>query len=97
MISARCSPIVEGAGGVASDWQGAPLDLASDGRVLVAGDRRAHERGAGVVRRMRPRLDGEGDDAQSVGFARRPCCCRWPRSPPRAAAAAAMGCRCSAN
>jgi inositol-phosphate phosphatase/L-galactose 1-phosphate phosphatase/histidinol-phosphatase len=35
-------PIVEGAGGVATDWQGAPLTLASDGRVLVAGDRRAH-------------------------------------------------------
>ena len=36
-------PIVEGAGGVATDWLGAPLTLASDGRVLVAGDRRAHE------------------------------------------------------
>jgi inositol-phosphate phosphatase / L-galactose 1-phosphate phosphatase / histidinol-phosphatase len=36
-------PIIEGAGGVASDWRGAPLTLASDGRVLVAGDRRAHE------------------------------------------------------
>ena len=36
-------PIVAGAGGVASDGQGAPLSLASDGRVLVAGDRRAHE------------------------------------------------------
>ena len=36
-------PIVEGAGGVASDWQGRPLDLASDGRVLVAGDARAHQ------------------------------------------------------
>ena len=36
-------PIVEGAGGVASDWRGAPLSLASDGRVLVAGDRRAHQ------------------------------------------------------
>jgi inositol-phosphate phosphatase/L-galactose 1-phosphate phosphatase/histidinol-phosphatase len=35
-------PIVEGAGGVASDWRGAPLTLASDGRVVVAGDRRAH-------------------------------------------------------
>jgi inositol-phosphate phosphatase / L-galactose 1-phosphate phosphatase / histidinol-phosphatase len=35
-------PIVEGAGGVATDWRGAPLELASDGRVLVAGDRRAH-------------------------------------------------------
>ena len=36
-------PIVEGAGGVASDWRGMPLTLASDGRVVVAGDRRAHE------------------------------------------------------
>jgi histidinol-phosphatase len=36
-------PIVEGAGGVATDWQGGALTLASDGRVLVAGDRRAHE------------------------------------------------------
>jgi inositol-phosphate phosphatase / L-galactose 1-phosphate phosphatase / histidinol-phosphatase len=36
-------PIVEGAGGVATDWRGAPLGLASDGRILVAGDRRAHE------------------------------------------------------
>jgi len=35
-------PIVEGAGGIASDWRGAPLSLASDGRVLVAGDRRTH-------------------------------------------------------
>ncbi len=36
-------PIVEGAGGMASDWHGAELGLASDGRVLVAGDRRTHE------------------------------------------------------
>ena len=36
-------PIVEGAGGVATDWRGANLDLASEGRILVAGDRRAHE------------------------------------------------------
>ena len=36
-------PIVEGAGGVATDWRGAGLGLASDGRVLVAGDHRAHE------------------------------------------------------
>jgi inositol-phosphate phosphatase / L-galactose 1-phosphate phosphatase / histidinol-phosphatase len=35
-------PIVEGAGGVATDWRGAPLNLAADGRVVVAGDRRAH-------------------------------------------------------
>jgi inositol-phosphate phosphatase / L-galactose 1-phosphate phosphatase / histidinol-phosphatase len=35
-------PIVEGAGGIASDWRGKPLSLASDGRVLVAGDPNAH-------------------------------------------------------
>jgi inositol-phosphate phosphatase/L-galactose 1-phosphate phosphatase/histidinol-phosphatase len=35
-------PIVEGAGGIATDWRGRGLGLASDGRVMVAGDRRAH-------------------------------------------------------
>jgi inositol-phosphate phosphatase/L-galactose 1-phosphate phosphatase/histidinol-phosphatase len=33
-------PIVEGAGGATGDWDGKPLSLGSDGRVLVAGDRR---------------------------------------------------------
>ena len=42
-------PIVAGAGGVASDWRGAPLSLASDGRVLVAGDRRAHARALALL------------------------------------------------
>jgi histidinol-phosphatase len=36
-------PIVEGAGGVATDWRGERLGLASDGRVVIAGDRRAHQ------------------------------------------------------
>jgi inositol-phosphate phosphatase/L-galactose 1-phosphate phosphatase/histidinol-phosphatase len=36
-------PVVEGAGGVASDWRGAPLTIASDGRVVMAADARAHE------------------------------------------------------
>ena len=35
-------PIVEGAGGIATDWRGTALDLASDGRIVVAGDRRIH-------------------------------------------------------
>ena len=35
-------PIVEGAGGIATDWQGQALSLASDGRVVVAGDPHAH-------------------------------------------------------
>ncbi|MBO0735915.1 MAG: histidinol-phosphatase [Alphaproteobacteria bacterium] len=36
-------PIIEGAGGVATDWRGAPLDLASEGRALMAGDRRPYQ------------------------------------------------------
>ena len=31
-------PVVEGAGGTMSDWQGHPLDAGSDGRVLALGD-----------------------------------------------------------
>jgi inositol-phosphate phosphatase/L-galactose 1-phosphate phosphatase/histidinol-phosphatase len=36
-------PIVEGAGGVVTDWRGANLGLVSEGRLLVAGDRRTHK------------------------------------------------------
>ena len=43
-------PIVEGAGGIASDWQGAPLGLLSDGRVLIAGDRRTHSDALALLR-----------------------------------------------
>jgi len=35
-------PVIEGAGGVITDWAGKPLGLGSDGRIAVAGDRRAH-------------------------------------------------------
>ncbi len=35
-------PVVEGAGGTISDWQGRPLDLASGRRILAAGDAAAH-------------------------------------------------------
>ena len=31
-------PVVEGAGGVMTDWSGRPLDRGSDGRVIAAGD-----------------------------------------------------------
>jgi histidinol phosphatase-like enzyme (inositol monophosphatase family) len=34
--------VVEGAGGIITDWAGRPLGLESDGRVLAAGDKRAH-------------------------------------------------------
>ena len=36
-------PVVEGAGGVMTDWTGAPLGLETDGRVIAAGDKRAHD------------------------------------------------------
>jgi fructose-1,6-bisphosphatase/inositol monophosphatase family enzyme len=39
---APMGPIVEGAGGIVTDWQGRPLGFGSDGRVAIAGDRRAH-------------------------------------------------------
>ncbi len=35
-------PVVEGAGGVITDWDGQRLGLQSDGRVVLAGDRRMH-------------------------------------------------------
>lgn len=35
-------PIVEGAGGIVTDWQGQPAGFGSDGRILAAGDARAH-------------------------------------------------------
>ncbi|MBV8168876.1 MAG: histidinol-phosphatase [Alphaproteobacteria bacterium] len=38
-----CVPVVEGAGGVVTDWQGRPLTPASDGRVVACGDRRLLE------------------------------------------------------
>ena len=37
-------PVIEGAGGLVTDWQGAALSPASDGRIVAAGDPRVHER-----------------------------------------------------
>ena len=42
-------PIVEGAGGIATDWRGTGLDLDSDGRVLVAGDRSTHRAALALI------------------------------------------------
>jgi inositol-phosphate phosphatase/L-galactose 1-phosphate phosphatase/histidinol-phosphatase len=36
-------PIIEGAGGIASNWQNQPLGLGSGGQVIFSGDRRLHE------------------------------------------------------
>ena len=35
-------PVIEGAGGLITDWKGKSLTLASEGRVLAAGDARVH-------------------------------------------------------
>jgi inositol-phosphate phosphatase/L-galactose 1-phosphate phosphatase/histidinol-phosphatase len=35
-------PVAEGAGGIITDWSGAPLGLHNDGRVVLGGDRRTH-------------------------------------------------------
>ncbi|MEQ8192958.1 MAG: histidinol-phosphatase [Rhodospirillales bacterium] len=35
-------PIVEGAGGVMTDWRGKPLGFKTDGRVIAAGDKALH-------------------------------------------------------
>lgn len=42
-------PVIEGAGGVISDWAGQPLTLNSDGRILAAGDRRCHDAALDVI------------------------------------------------
>jgi inositol-phosphate phosphatase / L-galactose 1-phosphate phosphatase / histidinol-phosphatase len=42
-------PVVEGAGGRMSDWQGRPLGMGSDGRVIAAGD-------PGLVEQLVPML-----------------------------------------
>jgi inositol-phosphate phosphatase / L-galactose 1-phosphate phosphatase / histidinol-phosphatase len=36
-------PVIEGAGGLVTDWQGAALTPQSDGRIVAAGDPRVHE------------------------------------------------------
>lgn len=35
-------PVIEGAGGMMTDWDGAPITLETDGRVLAAGDKTLH-------------------------------------------------------
>ncbi|MBE0455861.1 inositol monophosphatase family protein [Roseovarius autotrophicus] len=42
-------PVIEGAGGVISDWEGQPLTLQSDGRILAAGDRRCHDEALALI------------------------------------------------
>jgi inositol-phosphate phosphatase/L-galactose 1-phosphate phosphatase/histidinol-phosphatase len=45
-------PIIEGAGGIITDWGGAPLTLASNGRLLAAGDRGVHAQAIDIIESM---------------------------------------------
>ena len=42
-------PVVEGAGGVMTDWRGQPLTVNSDGRVVAAGDAAVHGPALGAL------------------------------------------------
>jgi inositol-phosphate phosphatase / L-galactose 1-phosphate phosphatase / histidinol-phosphatase len=42
-------PVVEGAGGVITDWRGRALDKASDGTVLAAGDANVHRAALAIL------------------------------------------------
>ena len=47
-------PIIEGAGGVITDWEGKPLGLDSGPRVLAAGDLQRHREALALVQRALP-------------------------------------------
>ncbi|KYF71001.1 histidinol-phosphatase [Sorangium cellulosum] len=52
-------PVITGAGGLMTDWEGRPLDAASAGDVVAAGDPRAHAEVLAALRAGRPeRGDG---------------------------------------
>lgn len=42
-------PVIEGAGGLVTDWRGEPLGRAADARLLAAGDARAHRQALDVL------------------------------------------------
>ena len=42
-------PVIEGAGGVISDWAGAPLTLDSGDRFIAAGDARIRDRALEIL------------------------------------------------
>jgi fructose-1,6-bisphosphatase/inositol monophosphatase family enzyme len=46
-------PVVEGAGGCITDWEGEPLRLESDGRILVAATAELHQEALHVLQAAR--------------------------------------------
>ncbi len=51
------APVIEGAGGIITDWEANPLTLKSGGRIIAAGDRRAHKQALDI-------LQGAAGDSQ---------------------------------
>ncbi|MDH4563182.1 inositol monophosphatase family protein [Pseudomonas sp. BN411] len=49
---AAMRPIVEGAGGMISDWEGRPITLDSDSRVLAAGDPARHREALELIQQL---------------------------------------------
>ena len=47
-------PIVEGAGGIVTDWAGAPLTLESSGQLLGAGDAKVHRQALDLIQPSSP-------------------------------------------
>lgn len=43
------APVVQGAGGIITDWAGKPLGLQSDGAVIAAGDARVHSQAVALL------------------------------------------------
>jgi inositol-phosphate phosphatase/L-galactose 1-phosphate phosphatase/histidinol-phosphatase len=43
-------PVIENAGGIITDWQGLPLTIQSEGRVVAAGDTRVHQQALEVLK-----------------------------------------------
>jgi len=42
-------PIIEGAGGIITDWSGAPITLASGSRILAAADTKQHQEALSLI------------------------------------------------
>lgn len=47
-------PLIEGAGGVITDWQGEPVTLASGAQVLAAGDAQRHREALQIIAQLQP-------------------------------------------
>lgn len=43
-------PVIAGAGGTVTDWQGRPIDMTSDGSILAAGDKAVHRAAQRILR-----------------------------------------------